>query len=77
MYLSPSEQLSLKVNPQAKDEGPTHHRQPWQQPQALGQAHSPLLGELHFQQHHGLSHAPAKPNSEETKVESKQEERGQ
>lgn len=53
LYLSPTEQLCLEVNSQTKDEGPTHDGQPGQQPQPLCQTHSPLLGELHLQQHHG------------------------
>lgn len=48
LYLSPTEQLCLEVNSQAKDEGSTHDCQPGQQPQALGQTHPPLLGELHL-----------------------------
>lgn len=53
IYLFPTEQLCLKVNPQTKDEGPTHHCQPGHQPQALGQTHPPLLAELHLERRHG------------------------
>lgn len=52
-YLGPTDKLCLKVDPQTKDESPAYHCHPGHQPQALGQTHPPLLGELHLQQLHG------------------------
>lgn len=71
LYLSPTEQLYLKVDPQGKDEGAAQHGHPRQEPQALGQTNSPLLGELYLQQRHGSLLRTARLQTQEKRRERK------
>jgi len=51
-YLSPPAELRLEDAPEGEGEGSGHRGQPGQQPQALGQLHPLLEGELHLHHHH-------------------------
>lgn len=68
-YLCPAEQLGLEVHSQGEGEGPSQHGQPGQQPQTLGQTHTPLQRELQLQQRHGN-------NQHRTKEERERKRRG-